>query len=326
MNKRISVIIPVYNAERSILNTLISLKYQNFKDYEVIIIDDGSTDDSSKICKDFSDKNLLFRYFRQNNSGVSSARNLGIKKAEGDYILFVDADDCVSENCLEKFITNLNKNSETLICGSYVMNKTRNRKINYLYNKKTISKSNYTEFYELLSHIPTAPWAKLYNKKIIDDNNITFPMDVPYGEDTIFLYTYLKYVEKIMTITDIVYIYNYLNVNSAGRKFYEDYYLYLNMQFRAKKELFYQTPISFFEEEIILFRRCIEHYILNEKNIQKCINDLMKSAKIFPNSLNDKEYGKLLLSNDYIGIIKKWKKLNFNYYLFEKIKKLFIFN
>lgn len=99
---KVSVIVPVYNVENYIYDMLTSVQEQTFKDFEVIMVDDGSTDDSPQIAGEFAARDGRFKYFRQENAGVSAARNFGIREASGDYMVFYDPDDLIPGRALEK--------------------------------------------------------------------------------------------------------------------------------------------------------------------------------------------------------------------------------
>ena len=105
----ISIVIPIYNAVKYLEECLNSIKNQTYKNFEVIMVNDGSKDDSETICKRFSEDDTRFRYFKKENGGVSSARNLGLDNVEGDYITFIDADDWIDENHLELLINSIKK-------------------------------------------------------------------------------------------------------------------------------------------------------------------------------------------------------------------------
>lgn len=105
----ISIVIPIYNAEKYLEECLNSIKNQTYKNFEVIMVNDGSKDDSETICKRFSEDDTRFRYLKKENGGVSSARNLGLDNVEGDYITFIDADDWIDENHLELLINSIKK-------------------------------------------------------------------------------------------------------------------------------------------------------------------------------------------------------------------------
>ncbi len=104
----LSIIIPIYNSEIYLQRCLDSLVSQTDKNFEVILIDDGSTDDSANICEHYCSSNYNFKYFHQKNAGPSAARNLGIKYAKGEFISFIDSDDFVSSSYVEKILRNMN--------------------------------------------------------------------------------------------------------------------------------------------------------------------------------------------------------------------------
>ena len=110
-----SVIIPVYKAQKTIRRCIDSLIDQSHEDVELIIINDGSPDDSGIICQEYAEKYPCIRYYETENRGVSSARNLGLTKAKGEYILFVDSDDYVSKNYLERINSDLEKNHPDIL-------------------------------------------------------------------------------------------------------------------------------------------------------------------------------------------------------------------
>lgn len=105
----ISIVIPIYNAEKYLEECLNSIKNQTYKNFEVIMVNDGSKDDSETICMNFLRSDSRFRYLKKENAGVSSARNVGLDNVEGDYITFIDADDWVDENYLELLIATVKK-------------------------------------------------------------------------------------------------------------------------------------------------------------------------------------------------------------------------
>ena len=320
MGKKITIIVPVYNAEKSIEETLMSLYLQEYSDYEVVIVDDGSTDNSSRICKRYIEDKPLFSYLYQENAGVSSARNLGLKVATGDYIIFVDADDTLPYNCLENYSKYITENDKVLVCGSHIMKKTRKRIICNILECKNFTIQSTNEIKELLEKIPTAPWGKLYNKKILNEYDIEFPCGMPYGEDAIFLYNYLEHIDFIMTFNDIVYEYSFTDTNYAGRKFYKKFYYYVKTVYDAKKHLLKKLGIDDYNDEINLFRQCLEHYIVNENNKKDCVIDVINCIDAFPDSVRDPEYGRLVYKKNVYSLIRKWKRKNLYYYFCERIK------
>lgn len=112
---KVSVIIPVYNAEKYLRKCLDSVLAQSFADFEVLLINDGSTDGSGKICDDYAQKDARVKVFHKENGGVSSARNLGLDNATGDWIVFVDSDDYVEKNYFEVINNNLSQEIDVLV-------------------------------------------------------------------------------------------------------------------------------------------------------------------------------------------------------------------
>lgn len=321
MNIKISIIIPIYNAEKTLENTLNSIQRQSIRDFEVILVDDGSKDRSKSICMAFVNKDPRFTYIYQNNKGVSEARNSGLRKAIGAYIVFVDSDDALPDLALEVLLNNQDGNQGCLVCGSFVIKKTRKRKVAKILEDAVFAKKHPYVFVDGIEKIPTAPWGKLFNRSIISEFKLEFPSGIPYGEDAIFLYLYLAHVEEIRTIKEIVYEYNFCNSASAGRKYYEDYYLYMRRQLEAKKYLYETIGIDNKQEEIVFFRRCIEHYIINAPN-NKCQLLLHKCISEFPLSIKDEMYGSMIINGRSKELMSMWKKDNYIYYCTEKLKRI----
>ena len=311
MKATVSIIIPIYNAEKTLTKTLNSIVTQTYCDYEVILVDDGSNDNSESICKSFCLKDKRFVYMRQENQGVSLARNAGINKSNGRYLVFVDADDCLKSDALEILVNFQEKNKGYLICTSYLMKKTRGRKKEFLLKNCTSLKQD-SNFLKVLDSVPTAPWGKIFIRDVIVRNNIEFPANIPYGEDTIFLYRYLQYARGVITSEKICYEYDYTNISSAGRKYYRDFYLYMKAQYDQKKLLLENSTI----DQSVYLDRCIEHYCINIKNKSTLTEMIRKSIGVF----NQKS-----ISNDcdVQEIIQQWKIKNFSYYLKEKATRFF---
>ena len=203
---KLSVIIPIYNQEKFLeecLNSiLLSIDYLN----EVILIDDGSIDASSMICKNYVDKNCKFKYFYQTNHGVSGARNYGLKHVKGDFVMFVDPDDIVDFSFLSdpyyfEDITFLN----TTGIGS---NNRQNIDVSNYNNHEAIKFTiNYRSKYLNLGTHCKSCWGKVYKTTIINDNNIKFDTSLVSGEDFIFNIEYLLHTNNALFIDKISYFY-----------------------------------------------------------------------------------------------------------------------
>lgn len=221
-NILISIIIPVFNAEKYIERCLKSIEEQNYQEYEVIIIDDGSTDTSASICNTFHSKDNRFTVFQIENQGVSNARNLGIEKAQGKYILFVDSDDWLKKNALETFSQKISLEDDLIISSYYDVIDT-----NYIPKIFTTEEKRYRgeKIKEYVSNdfmkIST-PWAKLYKTSIIKDHNLTFRKNIKYGEDLIFNMEYIDKCNTLLVIQDCLYYYQIMSLGNAQSKYFKD--------------------------------------------------------------------------------------------------------
>lgn len=191
MNKKVSVIIPVYNAEKYLVQCIESLFSQTLQECEFIFINDGSKDTSREIIENYIKSDKRIRLINQENQGVSMARNRGLSIASGEYIGFVDADDYI-ENDMYEILYNSAKQSNCDIVISNFESEIDGHKVitKYQFPRDTILKKDYIE-QELLPYFLKTDdldttWNKLYRNKLIRDNNVKFPEKVTLGEDGIF--------------------------------------------------------------------------------------------------------------------------------------------
>ena len=201
----ISVIIPVYNVERYLHRCLQSVLNQTYTEFEVILIDDGSTDKSGKICDSvLSDKRC--KVIHQNNQGVSSARNKGLAASKGEYILFVDPDDWLDQEMLEKLITGIG-DTDLAMCFHYVANETSDGEYEFVEQRYYDIKEPYkTEnvYYDIL--MKSGPlWNKLIKRDAIGE--MLFRTDMTYGEDTVFIAKCLEHVRTAVIVPECLYYY-----------------------------------------------------------------------------------------------------------------------
>ncbi len=200
-NVDISIIVPAYNASSSIKKCLESLINQTKKELEFIIINDGSTDDTEKKVKEFTD--LRIKYFKNKNQGIGKSRNIGIEKATGKYIMFVDSDDYLELTACEKLFNKAKKDKlDIVVCDFYCVNE------NKIKEEKLISFSNTTlkETPNLINNINLSPWNKIYRASLIKTNNIKFIEDLKY-EDAPFVIIALDKAQKIGKINECLNYY-----------------------------------------------------------------------------------------------------------------------
>ena len=174
-NPTVSVIIPVYNAQEGIKQCIDSLLNQSFTDFEIILINDGSTDNSLEVIKKYAADNDFIRVIDKENEGVAKTRNKGIQLANGKYIVFIDNDDFVDSDYLERFYNAIDQEQLDIVLGGY---KRVNQEMKILF-KQDLTQSEWSKY------IVVAPWARIYRTSFLIDNNIQF-FDYPIGEDVIF--------------------------------------------------------------------------------------------------------------------------------------------
>lgn len=210
----LSIIIPIYNAEKYLVECLNSVQNIYNIDFECLMIDDGSSDNSKLICEKYV--NERFKYIYKTNSGVSSTRNYGMRQAKGKHILFLDADDYLNKN-IEESIINAMKQEIDFTVFDYKIN--LNGKINdkkFIQEKDDILEDVIYKIYAT-SELNTC-WGKLFNKKIIQDNGLEFYEDIKIGEDQIFVMEYINLIKSVQYVDEEVLTYR-INQMSAMNKY-----------------------------------------------------------------------------------------------------------
>ena len=252
---KLSVIVPVFNRAKTITTCVVGILNTELKNYEVIIIDDGSSDATLHFCKQLENKYSAIRVFSIPNSGVSAARNVGIKNARGEYILFVDSDDTLCPNALECICRHVTNNVD-LLMFSHV--KVRE---NYALDSLTccegrscsdVEKRNNRDIIRWIFDAYNAGnndwfyiWNKAFRSDIIHENKVFFCEDISLGEDFIFVSHYLKYVETLLYV-DKKYKYTIEwshNVCSGG----------LGSILRSPEDFFY-SQIKIYESLLTLWK------------------------------------------------------------------------
>lgn len=205
-NPKISVIIPVYNAEKWLSRCLNSLLKQSFKDFELILVNDGSTDGSGIICDSYSKADNRVRVIHKSNGGVSSARNLAIDSAKGEYITFCDADDEVLPGWLNDFIEGIG-DDDLCIQGFITVDLNGGNpkpRIPRFYHCNDVSEFlEYIMDAALLGYVYT----KLFKRSIIQKHNLRFDEGIKFREDDLFVVNYLAHAYSCVSIDKSNYIY-----------------------------------------------------------------------------------------------------------------------
>lgn len=206
----LSIIIPVFNIESYLTQCVNSLLCEH-DDYEIILVDDGSTDGSQKMCDEYANRYCNISVYHKKNGGVSSARNYGLAKAKGKYIYFVDGDDWV-ENVYE-LLSVLGSMDEDVFCTNYKIYDKDNIIVrDYKYAHDIIPIANLKDVKPLHFH---TLWGYVFKKKLIADQKLKFCEDLKYAEDWVFVNQYLANVSKIYSIKRFCYNYRLLRSGSA---------------------------------------------------------------------------------------------------------------
>lgn len=281
---KLSIIVPVYNKKKYLYCVLESIRQQEFNDFECILVDDGSTDGSQNICDVFSKKDTRFITVHMSNSGVSNARNTGLKRARGKYITFIDADDSIDINYLKKLVDDIeNTGADLVITGMKKYWEDTNNveylktPINGLYTFKEIL-PQFAEI-QLKTGIFGFCCGKIFKKEIA--NNIFFDVSISLAEDFDF---YLKIYPKVKKVYfDAECFYGYLQEssnNSVKSDNQIDYLTQLKINLRYREFLKYMNSYSNNNQNIIDSR--VNDYIYfvilysNRKNIKNNVTELYK--------------------------------------------------
>ena len=219
MNPKVSILVPVFNASKTIFRCLESIQIQTFEDFEVLIVNDGSTDDSLSIIESFIVNKPCFKIFNKQNEGVAKARNFALQKALSIYVCFVDSDDYLEANYISTLVNNLKStNSQLACCGYYDHSKYGNFKLNNYSKLETDSTDSQTFSTVIFDQIGGVLWDKMFILELIKSNSITMDLDVYYYEDSLFVLDYLKYCSKISLVSQPLYHYDRTNEDSFTSK------------------------------------------------------------------------------------------------------------
>ncbi len=213
MIPKISIIIPIYRAEKFLHRCLDSLLMQTYQDFELILVNDGSPDNSSQICDEYAQRDARIRVFHKKNGGVSSARNLGLKEAKGEWIGFVDSDDRVNNKFLESVI--ISENTDIIHFGYQKELKSGNKIPCCKFKDQTINKELYfqKEFYS------SSACSCFFRNEFLKKHEITFNESVKYSEDREFVIkSILLTTHDIILKNNTEYIYTYNDISAINSK------------------------------------------------------------------------------------------------------------
>lgn len=331
---KVSIVVPIYNSEKYLKRCINSILNQTYKNIEILLIDDGSDDNSGKICDRYSKRYRKIKVFHIQNSGVSNARNLGIQNSTGEYIQFVDSDDYIKSDMTEKLIKNaLKYDSDMVMCSYKLISKYRTKiervdKNNTYYNQneflyKLLEAQHYDYF--------NSPFNKLYKAELIKGNKILFDAKISLGEDLIFNLNIIRFGKRFSTVKESLYYYIVSdNPQSLTKKkrldIWENSKLIFNKYVETYKYLgAYKKYKSNIDGMIIHQVDTLLNIIFNSNFYDSEINAILNNLfndNILLNSINTIKLNSL--HNKFIMWCIKYNKLKiikFKFYIKKNIKR-----
>lgn len=232
----ISIIVPIYNVEKYLRDCVESILAQTFTDIEILLIDDGSPDACGAICDEYAQRDSRVRVFHKENGGLSSARNLGLDKASGKWIMFVDSDDKIAPQICERLLEYATEDCLP-ISPCYALEDNQIRR--YYDPIEGNAKFEVKDFYTLGFRVHSAG-AKLYHHATIKKYALRFSEEVYYAEDAIFNYEYLEFIKYIYLVDEELYYYRLLPISMSHGSYIKKYefsvhMLYERIMARAKQ-------------------------------------------------------------------------------------------
>lgn len=300
----VSIIIPVYNGEKHIEKCIRNVLKQTYSNIEIIVLNDGSTDKTKKILENMASESGNLKVINKNNSGVSDTRNLGIKLASGKYVIFLDSDDFLEKQAIEKMMVKVKENNFDILIYGFKVNGSSNRS-NDTETLKKLCKSSVNKNDILKSVISTKNnifgyvWRALYSKELILKNNIFFPKGIKISEDYMFFLNAINCSKNILIDYNEYYMYN-INDQSMSIKYIPSL---LNDMIYVNKWM-YENVVK--DKEFLLdgyycsvcntYLRSVQNVVRNPNNsLKECV----KLVKDIKKENNFKKY-----------INKVWFKLN----------------
>ena len=198
MNKEVSIIVPIYNAAKSLAACLDSILMQSYSGWECICVDDGSTDSSSEIVRKYIEQDIRFKYYHKENGGPSSARNCGLAVAAGEYIVFVDSDDTILSDYLERLVSGIESSNADVCCCGYEYIGQHGYKFNDYYPIDSATQQSFVN--RLFKHTGGCVWGGIYRNRIIRTHKLVFDERYDMCEDQLFKFYYFLNTQSFSSI------------------------------------------------------------------------------------------------------------------------------
>lgn len=319
-NKYLSIIIPVYNADKYLAKCLDTIINQTFKNLEIILVDDGSTDNSKEIIKSYMEKDSRIIAFFKNNEGVSATRNLGIINSTGDYITFVDADDWINLNLYEEALEKVQENTCDIVLYSYVKQYTTNHQVtemlpfkseeildkDKIFNDLILNLIAYED--ETKESIMGSIWRCIFKSDLIKNNNLYFDTSMDYAEDLIFCLNAFKQSNSMYILNKPLYNYRF-NESSVTAKYSLAHFEKQLIIHKKIKEVFKDTTNNKLINRINIM---MLRYIINGiTHVCNANNSFIEKYKTIKKILNNERT--VDIRNNYTIKSKKYKILQYNF-------------
>ena len=265
-NLKLSIIVPVYNAQSTLKRAVDSVLGQDYDNIELVLVDDGSQDDSAVICDEYAQSDKRVKVIHKKNEDVSAARNEGLKVATGDYVLFLDSDDYYSANSFSKIVEKIKSTSSDIVVFDYVKLGTKDNKT-IKSKKKRGDKTNVHLFDELIpTYHSVVVWNKAYKRNIIKEK---FNEKYNNSEDLLFNYYIFKEDHSISYLASPVYCYD----NTHVQKGYREKRNNLDNILKLTKEIYDDSKLEYKQfphlNAIVLKNivKCFDMYVRNDKDL-----------------------------------------------------------
>lgn len=299
-----SFIVPIYNSSLYLSECINSILNQDYNNYEIILINDGSTDDSIDICNEYRKKYKNIKLINQKNSGVSIARNNGIQNSNGEYILFVDSDDTIEKNYLSMIEKNI---MDDLTCFGYTLF-SKKGKITCVLNE-TLNNNQIISDILTSNNIGGYLWNKVFKSTIIKENDLYFEKNIAYCEDLLFVYNYLKCCNSFKYINKSLYNYRLRKSSVSSNFFNKKNSSILTVYKYIIKDNYYTNIIDYLKYSYLRSYYQLQGYVEKDDDFVK---EILNDEKDVVSKQNFKEILKYNLIKKHLKIYKRILKLKIN--------------
>lgn len=316
MKYLVSIIVPMYNSEKYIVRCIDSLLEQSYENIEIIVVDDGSSDNGVDIIKKYSDNRI--NIYQKKNEGVSATRNFGIEKSNGDFLLFVDSDDYVSKDIVEIMLDKVNNINSMVLCDNdEIWGKRIEKRI--LFNDENIELNKIDTLRAIASGKAGLVCSKLVSNRVIKENNIMFDKNLKVGEDQLFFLKVAQYTKEFKYVNKSLYFYDRTNENSATIKYQNR--LYNNFSYLQEEiiKIFNNNKLNSNEDiellnnkQITIVWTCINNEVngIRKLGIKNTINNIVNILNSSKNNIkkidNKNKIGNLI----YKSVNSKYKNIS----------------